>query len=199
MPSSPDRIGWRFAHRREYLRTKSRDEGRVNHSDQNLHIGDARTEIVLACAVIAVPMLFLSAILLGLILYYNVQQPLTVSDTLSFAQAAESDDTAFYVDFSATRLITVASWTSSVAPVLPTFFMSLLSYSTAQSIMRASADGRYSKLPTPYQLSLLLSILGAEIGSLWQYTRYRRWRRRDHIIGAVSGALSLLVVVTFMG
>lgn len=190
---------WELPDRRGYLRTESGDGIDNEQPYRTARIGNAKKDIFLACAVIAVPMLLLSGLLLGLILGYRVRQPDTLSSSLHFAQAADSDHSAFYVNFDATRLITVASWTSSVAPILPTFLMTLFSYSTAQRIMRSSADGRVGELPTPYQLSLLLGILGAEIGSLRQYFDYRRWKQRVEVVGTVNRALLLLVIATLMG
>ena len=199
MSSCSDRSLCESAHRREHRGTKSHNGGAVNYGGERLRIGGGKTEIFVACAAIAVPMLLLSVLLLGIILCNSLQQHPKVSNTFRHTQAADSDDAAFYVNFSATELITAASWTSSIAPVLPTFFMALLSRSTAQKIMRLSEIGQYSELPTPYQLSLLLSILGAEIGSLWQYMRYKRWKQRDNVVKAVHGALLLLILTTLMG
>jgi hypothetical protein len=87
----------------------------------------AYTDILLAYTIIVLPMLVLSGALLGLVFHYRVTQSSDLSGDLQFQDVANSDNNAYLVDFSATRLTTVASWTSSVAPMFPVFVMTLYS------------------------------------------------------------------------
>ncbi len=124
-------------------------------------IGGAYANILLAWAVISLPMIVLSCILLGLVLGFQVVPPVSLSKYL--------------VDFSATRLITVASWTSSIAPLLPTFIVTLLSYPAASNILWSSKEGRATSLLTPFQLGLYLKSLSGGAECMWDWYRYTRW------------------------
>src|ERR1700693_647391 len=82
---------------------------RVNLKGSNKHI-------LLSLAVIVVPNVLLTAILLGLIFHYQVPQ--TYSQLPGVPDPLARESSAFLVDFSATRLVTVASWTSTLTSLL---------------------------------------------------------------------------------
>ena len=110
----------------------------------------AYIDITLACLVICIPMLVLSAGLLGIIYAYRVIQR---DSDLLFSESpggVDMDPSVYLVNYSATRLITIASWTSSVAPLLPGFVMTLLSFPAARRFLRTSQAGQEHSLPTPY-------------------------------------------------
>ena len=144
-------------------------------------------------------MLVLSAGLLGIIYAYRVIQ--TESDLL-FSEAsdgADIDPSAYLVNYSATRLITIASWTSSVAPLLPGFVMTLLSFPAARRFLRTSQTGQEQSLPTPYQLGLYLQILTGGVGSLWQWIKYRGWSKRERQASVVTLLVLHLSCATMVG
>lgn len=159
----------------------------------------AYTDVLLAGTVIVLPMLALSGALLGLVFHYRVTQSSDLSDDLQLQDLANLDNNAYLVDFSATRLITVASWTSSVAPLLPVFVMTLYSYPIARRFLRSSRGGQASDLPTPYQLSLYLGLLGGGVGALWNWIKYRFWRRRERATPVVNTPVLVLIVATIIG
>ena len=162
-------------------------------------ITGAYREILLACTIITLPMITLSGLLLGLILRNQVSRNSSISKDLNIPQAVDSDNAAYLVKFSATRLITIASWTSSVAPLLPTFIMTLLSYPAAHRIMSSSQINRTSSLPTPYQLNLMLGLLSGSFGSLWHWIKYALWRQREKQASVVSTLMFGLTVATLLG
>jgi ABC-type spermidine/putrescine transport system permease subunit I len=96
------------------------------------------------------PMITFTAILLGLV------QNNFVSDTLAF----DTDD-ANYVRISATALITVASWSSTIAPILAGIAVTLVSYPLAKHLLTASEIHGTSQLPTPFQLSLIIRMISS--------------------------------------
>ena len=159
----------------------------------------AYTDIALACLIICIPMLTLSAGLLGIIYAYRVIQR---DSDLLFSESSDGvdiDPSAYLVNYSATRLITIASWTSSVAPLLPGFVMTLLSFPAARRFLRTSQAGQEHSLPTPYQLGLYLQILTGGVSSLWQWIKYRSWSKREKQTSVVTLLVLHLSSATIVG
>ena len=159
----------------------------------------AYTDMVIACLVISVPMMVLSGGLLGIIYVYRVIQ--TESDLLVLpsSNGVDSDPSAYLVNYSATRLITIASWTSTVAPLFPGFVMTLLSFPAARRLLRTSQAGQDESLPTPYQLGLYLQVLGGGMGALWQWMKYGLWSKRERQAPVVTHLILGLSFATIIG
>ena len=143
-------------------------------------IHGAIDDIAWASLILTVPMLALTLIFLVLVYHYQVPN-------------ATGDSAAYLVNYSATRLITISSWTSTAASIILPFAMILLSYPISRShlVQSTAADG--SSLPTPYQLSLLVGMLGGGLGSLWQYILYHFWRRKSRDTAILSAATAGIV------
>ena len=162
-----------------------RSQGRPSHGSLSEHTSSPYSDIALACAAISLPMIALSGVLLGLIFAYQV--------------APNSDPGAYLVDFSATRLITIASWSSSVAPFLPGFVMTLLSFPAARHLQKSSEWERSASLPTPYQLNLYLQLLSGGVGALWQWMKYLFWRKREKQVPIIVRLVLGLIFATLIG
>ncbi|MCJ1427032.1 hypothetical protein MMC29_004935 [Sticta canariensis] len=134
----------------------------------------AYTDIAFACFVISVPLVVLSGGLLGII-YSHRSIPLNPRPL----DNEESGSSAYLVNYSVTRLVTLASWTSSVAPLLPGFVMTLVSFPTAQRLLEASQADQDQKLRTPYQFGLYLQMLTGGFGAAWQWIKYRTWSSHE--------------------
>jgi H+/Cl- antiporter ClcA len=93
----------------------------------------------------------------------------------------------------------VASWTSTVSSLLPSFAMVLFSYPVARTILNASKQRNTTHLLTPYQLSMLLGAFSGSIGSLWAWFKYRGWNKREHVNSIAKGSIMLLVFVSLLG
>jgi hypothetical protein len=79
---------------------------------------------------------------------------------------------SYYVDFSATSLIFISSWSSTVSFALVGVLMTMYGYSIAAQLLRASASEQKSGTGlTPYQISLLIWTLGAEMLALWELSQ----------------------------
>ncbi len=156
--------------------------------------------IFISLALIVVPMLGLAALLLGLVLAKNVEKPAnTSSGTLTLDLRSEFDPNAYYVDFNPTTLVTIASWSSTVAPLLAVCAMILVSFPLAQSLKQNSQMSG-AELPTPYQFSLLLDSLSAGVAPLWNSLSYWRWPHREgRMPSNVRNALAILAVFTGLG
>jgi hypothetical protein len=164
--------------------------------------GGGKTVIFTTLTLIMVPMLGLAALLLGLVLANNVEKPANdapTSTSLTLDLRAEFDSSAFYVDFNPTTLVTIASWSSTVAPLLAVCAMMLVAFPLAQSL-RDNSQTSGSNLPTPFQFSMLLDSLSAGITPLWSVMSYWCWPHKDGKMPSnVRNALSVLAVFTILG
>jgi hypothetical protein len=141
--------------------------------------GGGTMVILGSLAVIVLPMLGLAALLLSLVLANKLdrQQTGTASPT-TLGPYPDFNDNAYYVDFNPTTLVTIASWSSTVAPLLAVCAMVLISFPLAHSFKRKSEDFS-GDLPTSFQFSLLLDCLGAGISPLWKAVSYRKFILHD--------------------
>lgn len=83
------------------------------------------------------------------------------------------DSDAYYVNYSATRLAFISSLSSTVALVLVPLGMNVSSYLTASSLQKASSTRGLSRLPSPYQLELLIPIIGDNSLELYRYFQHK--------------------------
>ncbi|KIW16458.1 hypothetical protein PV08_06512 [Exophiala spinifera] len=127
--------------------------------------------ILVPTIIVILPMACLVAGLLGLMFGYRVR-----SDTSLFPQVSNTnslnDNAVVLVNYSATRIAFVASWASTLAPLLAAFVMNLISYQTALKMLRSSSGTNQHDLPSPYQYSLLVGLCLASIGRLGRYWVY---------------------------
>lgn len=155
--------------------------------------------IFVSLALIVVPMVGLAALLLGLVLSNNVEKPEnSPSRELTLDLRSEFDSDAYYVDFNPTTLVTIASWSSTVAPLLAVCAMILVSFPLAESL-RNESQSSGSDLPTPFQFSLLLECFTAGITPLWNALSYRRWKHSGRMASTVRNALTVLAIFTILG
>jgi hypothetical protein len=143
--------------------------------------------------VITIPMALLSAALLGLVFGYRVRSEpdLFASDAGSY-QDVHRHSSYVLVNYPATRLVFAASFLSTLAPMLDSFIMSLWSLRIAQSMRTASSQLQYTRLPTPYQLSLVIGLTLASTERLRRYFGYLFSRSRPSIPPVVHHAAMIL-------
>ena len=136
--------------------------------------------IFLSLAVISIPLTLFTALLIGIVFHYRLQR--NHPSSLSYLSSLTQDDepNVYYVQFSATKLVLLASVSSSVAPILTSFFMTLLSYSVARRIREYSKARKLGELPTPCQLGLLITTVNDISSALWQWVKYV-WGRKTNI------------------
>jgi hypothetical protein len=156
----------------------------------------AKKDIPLLLAIIFVPNLILIAVLLGLVFHYQVPQ--TYSRLPGVPDPLARESSAYLINFSATKLLTVASWTSALSSLLPSVAMALVSFPVARTIMNASKNKRTDDLPTPYQLIMLLGVLSGSVGSLWAWFKYRNWKKRELVNDTAKSSITWLVFVSLL-
>ncbi|KAK0127663.1 hypothetical protein ONS96_007184 [Cadophora gregata f. sp. sojae] len=156
-------------------------------------------DILFAFSLMTIPMSIFSALLLGLIFYFKV----TPNDSASpdFRLGQPSQDSVIYVDISATTLTTVASWSSTIAPILVGCAITLISYPVAKQILRAGQSGKTDRLPTPFQLSLMLKMItSGSPRALWNWWQYIwGWRGKKESQGRPMRLMtSVLILALFL-
>lgn len=160
------------------------------------HIPGLATNVLLHAAFLIIPMVLLCGVLLGLVFTYRVQPNLPVEESLTTG-TDHTDPSFYYVRYSATFLTSVASWSSSLASMLSFSIIALWSYHVAIQWLRDTRLNKSQRLPTPYQLSLVLGILsGGGFGSLWTWTQYlTTWKSRRASQGRSLLSLGLMLLL----
>jgi len=168
-------------HTLHIMKQNTNNEGNEETDSQNaeIHIAGSAREILIAFAVMSIPMILFSGLLLGLIFHYRIVHKGFVSKELVFATSG-TDSGSFYVKLSSSTLITVASWSSTLAPILCTFAITLISFPVARDILRAAQGNHLDQLPTPYQFFLLLRMISSpSLPTLWNWLRYTfNWKAK---------------------
>ena len=156
-------------------------EASADAHESSKHIGGAVTEILVCSALIVLPMVAFSTTLLYLVFQYQVvDNGLSPEDVGSFdSMATTASSKVYFVEINAQYLTFIASWSSTVAPLLVGFIMTLASYPVAKSLLQSSRKSLPSELLTPYQLILTTGLLaGASYSHLWKWSNYiTDWRK----------------------
>ena len=133
-------------------------------------IGGHYFEITLAALALVIPMLVLTVVLLSLV--YTHLMPDYHSTYMKEGRRGIPLGDAYYVNYSATRLVFISSVSSTLAPFLISAATILFSYPLAYSIARNSDKALTSRLPSPYQLELIIEAVDARLKSLWNMLLY---------------------------
>jgi len=126
-------------------------------------------EIGIAAALVSIPLAVLSVALLAVVSGFQID----TSHFTGLGPGQEQITGAYVVELSATTIALIASYSSTVAPIAVGFAMTLLSYSASHDIKKYSERDQSDKLPTPYQLGLLINMKSGSVGSLWPWFKYR--------------------------
>lgn len=132
--------------------------------------------IIVSCCVVLLPMAAFTAVLLWMI-FAHLVQPLECTSTDLCMTAAQLNQTNFtsadyIVDVPAAQLVFIASWSSTLSTTFVGCVMVLCSYVVASRLLRlADEDTHAHGHPTPYQITLLIRLLNADILVLWDMIR----------------------------
>ncbi|ETN43070.1 uncharacterized protein HMPREF1541_02228 [Cyphellophora europaea CBS 101466] len=101
------------------------------------------------------------------------------------------------VNRSATQLVFLAGFSSTLAPMLLGSLMTLWHYPTARHLFELSQRGNPKKLPTPQQLSILVGLSAGSVDELRRYIIYRcrRFRAAEAAILSRSALVLFLSIV----
>ncbi|KAF2731951.1 hypothetical protein EJ04DRAFT_554397 [Polyplosphaeria fusca] len=130
------------------------------------------TKIVIVASMVVIPMVVFSIAILALIFTHQMEKVTCPYEDLC-PMLNQTDNNYYYVDYSATQLVFIASWSSSISLSLISMLMFLFSYLTARRILLKSHERDSSDLPTPFQLALLIKILNGELLALYDFFMYK--------------------------
>ena len=152
--------------------------------------------ILVTMGVISLPLFIFSTSLIGLVFSYQIKHIESSSSFLNH-NIPKNEPGVYYVRISSTTLALLASLSSSIAPALVGFVMTLNSYIVSHRILNLKDDKRSRHLPTPYQLVLLVNLLNGTIAALWQWIKYAfRWRT-VRVVNNSAWILSALYVLVY--
>lgn len=107
-----------------------------------------------------IPMIFLPALLLGLVFVRSTENNPSSGTDFSFnANETSNPSNSYFVRMNATTLLTISAWSSTLTPLLGAVLMYLWSYRAAESIFQSSQDGEKGGLPSPYQFAMILEMI----------------------------------------
>lgn len=180
---------------------RSRDFSRTRKRGNETRRISRATDVVLNTIALTIPMLLFCIALLFLVFHHRVHRHSLPSDSLTL-QDPGGEQGYYHVKISSTYLIFVASWSSTLAPLLAACITTLWSFPVAADMMKASTTEIRDRLPTPYQLALTLLMLesGGWI-SLWQWLKYLWcWREARKSQGrALLSVGSVLLIAQLLG
>jgi len=133
-------------------------------------------DVLLHTALVIFPLIAFTAILTGLVYMNMWDRSNTRTDDLPLGSGYFSD--TLYVKYSATSLILVASWSSSVAVPLIGSLLTLVSFVVAADMVWMSEKSYQNLLPTPAQLGVLTDLLDGKKMALLTWLS-GMWRRGD--------------------
>lgn len=146
---------------------------------------------------ICVPMVLLSAALLYIVLTHRVDNGVNVFDKDS-SPPQFSQENHLLVDFSATKLVFLASFLSTLAPLLAGCIMSLMGIIVYHDLQQSSKVSCFPQLPTPYQMSLLIGLIAASYEQLLSTFGYLYSSRRTAKASPVLLYAMFVFIVTVL-
>lgn len=149
-------------------------------------------------AVAVVPFLTFTLTFVGVVIKDRVRRDLT--SPFDDVQVSENDWRSILVRFSPTRLVFIAGFGGTIAPMMLGCLMTLWHYHTSIKLERASQSGETRSLPTPQQLSLIVGLSAGSLDELRKYMVYhfRRSKAKETPLLTASAAL-LLSAATLAG
>lgn len=169
--------------------------------------------IVCGVALPCIPILVVSAVLLWFIYHYRVIPSAGLAEFHLAATASgpqklanqihdvrhNGGDAAYYVNYQATTITTIAGWTGRIIPYLSSSIMALIAFFAARHIVLKSQHGKHDDLPTPRQLSILITLLGGSgLGPLKETAMYR-WKNKEKFVAPLPAVLTALTLITVIG
>lgn len=173
------------------------DFSRTAISQREERIEGKNREIVWSALLLTLPLLILTCVFFAFVFGYQVDIEDAPFERLKGNGSALDDGSAYYVNLSATFLIFLASWMSSLAPMLTGVAITLAAYPVAGKLLEDTTSQNPEKLMTPFQFNLAVRLIdGSAWSGLWNVTRYRfGWGKRNR---SHSGALAALIRMTLI-
>lgn len=150
--------------------TQSEKESNCKYPSELSSTGQLRSKslishnIMWSSVILLFPMPLLTTLLL-LYIFVNRIKDKAVPLSMFGRTSTIPQDRSYYVDVDSTKLIVLASWSSSVAPFLIGSAVALTRFPVAKRLLRDCLDGQVAQLPDSQQLQLILRLTS---GSTWE-------------------------------
>ena len=163
-------------------------------------ISNHKARIAWSWFILTVPITALTIAFLVLVFYYSLNHGDYLFKNLRLPSPKDEND-ALYVDLNSGIILFVASWASSLAPLLSRFVLSLVSFPITRRLFYDMQGSRLDRLPTPYQLALTLKFIdGSALGGIWNWFLYLfSWKNRQPQTYPLIVASSVAVLATILG
>lgn len=152
--------------------------------------------IIIVCCLVLLPMAAFTVVLLWMIMAHLIEPSTCTTPELcmSAAQLNQTDFTSadYIVDVPAARLVFIASWSSTLSTTFVGCVMVLYSYVVASKLLRlADEDSHGHAHPNPYQVTLLIRVLNADILVIWDMIRdlFGKGKRQEEKKSRIPGLL----------
>ena len=155
-------------------------------------------DISFAASVLILPMLALVVVLMALV--YTHIMPDNSSTYSTEHKINIPLGAAYYVNYSATRLVFIASASSTLSTILISSAMILFSFLLAASLVKKSDAESTPGLPTPFQLELLIRTIDGRLTVIWAWLRYAfsSKKRRVQIVPDLWKAVIMLLALVIL-
>jgi hypothetical protein len=159
-------------------------------------IGGRFLDITLSFVIVTIPMFLFAGLLLGLVFRNRVTHNNPPYKHLQL-EGTTDEPGIYYVNLNATFLVFIASWSSSVAPMLGSFILLLAAYPICRQYLRQAQANITRELLTPYQLTLTLRFMnGGGFGALWSWLKYHTgWKNVREPQGSVLSKTALVAIL----
>lgn len=155
------------------LAQEEEEKGKRQTSPSKTHTWN----ILIGCLLVVIPMVVFTIVILCLV-FTNTMKDLTCpyNDICPDSPLVNITSKSFYyIDYPAARLVWISSFSSTVSFALVGVIMGIFAYASAAQLLRASSQqDPQGSLPSPYQTSLLVRVLGSDYLSLWELLRLKR-------------------------
>lgn len=121
--------------------------------------------------IVASPILAFTLTFVGFVVHHHLADD--ASHPFITSSEPTGDGRFILVNFSATRLVFIASSSSTVAPMLLGSLMTLWHIPTARRLAAITKARDVQELPTPHQLSMLIGLSAGSLDELRRYLFYR--------------------------
>lgn len=183
---------------RDNVGTRSEDNiDQTLASARQQEIKGKRHEIAWSAFFLTFPMLLLTCVLFAFVFGYRIDRNDEPFEQLKGNDSSLPTDDAYYVDLNSTLLIFLASWMSSLAPMLAGFAVTLAAYPVAAKLLQDTTQHNRDRLLTPFQLHLTLRLInGSTWSAIWNLLLYRLgWGKRVKGQGVALVSLSRVTLV----
>ena len=155
-------------------------------------------EIGFASVVLILPMSMPTAFLLTLVFGYQMPYH---SSTYSYNNETELLlGSAYFVNYPATSLVYIASLSSTFATLVISPAMILFSYSLARSLTQESDANNAPRLPSPFQLQLLIRMVDGRLTALGSYLLYvfGKKQRQVTVVPMLLEAVAMMLALVLL-